>query len=87
MGDVEAVRDFLENEDKSDVPLPEQIKLLGKSDRNLSETAEETRGDEYKWFMENTKGLEERELAALVAHRGFVSVVLHCILYLQYMKI
>ena len=53
---------FLEEDDESIVLDPER----------LSDSAEKSKEDEYTWFMDNVKGLEEKELKALVAHRGFV---------------
>ena len=45
-------------------------------------TAEAAKEGEYAWFLHNVKKLEGMELAAYVAHRGFVSSHMMCTKYI-----
>ena len=79
-GELQIVRELLEEDEAA--AEDEQRVVVEKSNNGvvvtvgkLSESAEALKEEEYKWFMDSVKGLGDKELASLVAHRGFVSCV------------
>mmetsp|Transcript_18187 Transcript_18187/g.32049 ORF Transcript_18187/g.32049 Transcript_18187/m.32049 type:complete len:378 (-) Transcript_18187:776-1909(-) len=77
-GELQIVRELLEEdeaaaEDEQRVAVEKTNNGVVVTVGKLSESAEALKEEEYKWFMDSVKGLGDKELASLVAHRGF-----HC---------
>lgn len=67
-GELQITREYLERDDDDEKETSNVDYSVG-----TFKTAEAAKEGEYSWFLHNVKKLEERELAAYVAHRGFVS--------------
>ena len=72
-GELQIVRELLEECDENTGVETSTMCNKAVPPESLSESAENMKHDEYKWFLENIKHLLDKELGSLVAHRGFVS--------------